>query len=346
VILRVSASILLLMLLPGRAQTPVEDTRSAAISDARMRSLLRGMAFDFTEDSTGDSTAFAIHLDGHLVTLLNQIKGLSLSACFDGGVDLMKANQWNREHFSTRAYVNEKGCASLGADVSFGGGSTNRMIQDFVRGFYTDVAVFARFLANSPNGPDTPSASPAAGIQSLDRLASPIGVMAWSQLGPYTKRTPPSPGGTKELRIGSVPGLLKIDSKVSLKYDPDQWRPAAPHSDGQFAFSHSSGGGHALVISERTAVPLDSVQDVALANAQSVDPHASVVFRHRRWVNGVAFWFLKIEATVGTIPMVYWGYFYVGEGGTVQVVTYTEKSRLPEYEHGFTDFLNGLTVSK
>ena len=88
-------------------------------------------------------------------------------------------------------------------------------------------------------------------------------------------------------------------------------------------------------------MPLDSVEDVALANAQSVDPHASVVFRHRSWVSGVAFWFLKIEATVGTIPMVYWGYFYVSEGGTVQVVTYTEKSRLPEYERGFRDFVNG-----
>ena len=103
---------------------------------------------------------------------------------------------------------------------------------------------------------------------------------------------------------------------------------------------------HALVLSERTAVPLDSVEDIALANAQSVDPHARVVFRHRRWVKGIAFWFLKIEATVETIPMVYWGYFYVGEDGTVQVITYTEKSRLPEYEQGFADFLNGLTVSR
>ena len=156
VILRISASILLLTVLPGRAQTPVKDTRSASISHARMRSLLRGMAFDFTEDSTGDATAFAIHLDGHLVSLLNQVKGLGLSACFEGGVDPMKENQWNREHFSTRAYVNEKGCASLGADVSFGGGPTDQMIQDFVLEFCTDVAVFAKLLANSPAGPTRP----------------------------------------------------------------------------------------------------------------------------------------------------------------------------------------------
>jgi hypothetical protein len=117
------------------------------------------MAFDFTEDSTGDSTALAIQLDGHLITLLNKVKGLSLSACFEGSADPMKANQWNREHFSTRVFLNEKGCTSLGADVSFGGGSTNQMIQDFVRGFSTDVVVFAKFLASPPAGPDTSSVS-------------------------------------------------------------------------------------------------------------------------------------------------------------------------------------------
>ena len=93
-------------------------------------------------------------------------------------------------------------------------------------------------------------------------------------------------------------------------------------------------------------MPLGSVEDVALANAQSVDPHARVVARNRSWVKGVAFVFLKIEATVGTTPMVYWGYYYVDEGCTVQVVTYTEKSQLPEYERSFMDFLNGLTVSR
>lgn len=329
-IFRVSASILLLMLLPGRAQTPVEGARPATISDDRMRSILRGMEFDFTEDSTGGSTTFTFHLEGILVTLLNQIKGLSLSSCFDGDVDLMKGNQWNREHFSTRTSINDKGCFSLRSDLSFGGGLSNQMIQDFVRQFCTDVAVFARFLVDSP-----------ARTQSLDRLASPIGAMAWSQIGPYTKRMPPSPRST-----GSVPGLLKIDSKVSWKYDPDQWRPAASDVDGQVPFTHASGGSHALVISEPIAVPLASVEDVALANAQSVDPRARVIFRNRNWVKGVASSFLKIEATVGTIPMVYWGYFYVGEGGTVQVFTYTEKSQLPKYELGFMDFLNGLTVSK
>jgi len=152
-----------------------------------------------------------------------------------------------------------KGCPSLASDVSFGGGATNQMIQDFVSQFCTSLVVFARFLANSP--------------------ASPIGSMAWSQTGPYTKRRPSLPEATE-----AVPGLLKIDSRVSFKYDPDQWTPAETPVNGPVAFSHTSGGGHALVIRERTAVPLDAIEDVALANAQAVDPHAQVVFRNRSWV--------------------------------------------------------------
>jgi hypothetical protein len=83
-----------------------------------------------------------------------------------------------------------------------------------------------------------------------------------------------------------------------------------------------------------------------LANAQSADPKARIVFRQQRRINGVDVRFLKIEADVNAVPMVYWGCFYGGEYGTVQVVTYTAKSRLPEYEKEFMDFLNGFSVSK
>ena len=44
--------------------------------------------------------------------------------------------------------------------------------------------------------------------------------------------------------------------------------------------------------------------------------------------------------------MVYCGYFYAGENGTVQVVTYTAKTLLPEYEKEFMDLLDGFVVSK
>lgn len=340
-ILRISVFILLLSLLLGHAQTAANEDRSAAISHARMRSLLRDMGFEFTENSSGDAIAFAFPLNGRNVTLLNHVSSMRLSACFAGVVDLMKRNQWNREHFSTGAYFDEQGCTSLQADVNFSGGVTNEMIKEFVSAFCTDVAIFARLVAQVRPAPNTPSASAATGAQLLDRDTSPIGTMAWTQLAPYAKSAPAWPG-----TIASRPGSLKINRNISLRYDPGQWRQKVSHNRGQFAFSRSSGAGHALVIAERIAIPLSSVQDVALANAQLVDPHAKIVFRNKRRVNGFIVWFLKIEADVDTVPMVYCGYFYGGENGTVQVVTYTEKSRFPEYEKGFMDFLNGLVVSR
>jgi hypothetical protein len=44
--------------------------------------------------------------------------------------------------------------------------------------------------------------------------------------------------------------------------------------------------------------------------------------------------------------MVYCGYFYAGENGTVQVVTSPAKNLFAEYESRFMEFLNGLTISK
>lgn len=296
-----------------------------------MRSILRGMRLEFTEKPSGDSAAFDFQLNCHKVTLLNHIKDMQLSACFDGIVDPMKMNQWSREHFFTRAYSDEQGCPSLGSHVSFAGSVTRAMIEDWVREFGTAVTVYARFVAELPPAANTPASTPATRDQPApDRPAWPIGAMAWSQ----------------SCAAPSAPGLLRIDRDITLRYDPKKWTQTPSYDAGQFALMHSSGGGHALIIAERIAVPIDSVADVALANAQAADPSAEVVFRHRRRVDGADVWFLKIDAEAGTVPMVYCGYYYAGRGSTVQVVTYTTKTLLPELEDDFMEFLNGLAVSK
>jgi hypothetical protein len=329
--LAATPSTLLLTAFLAHAQPASNTVRSAAFSHAAMRSILRGMRLEFTERPSGDSIAFDFQLNCHKVTLLNHIKEMQLSACFDGIGDLMKMNQWSREHFFTRAYIDEQGCSSLGSDVHFSGGVTRAMIEDWVREFGTAVTVYARFVAELPPFATTPAPAPAVGEQPApDRPAWPVGTMAWSQ----------------SCATRSVPGLLRINRNITLKYDPDKWTQTPSYDAGQFALAHSSGNGHALVIAERIAVPIDSVEEVALANAQFADPRAKVVFRHKRGVNGVDVWFLKIEAEVGTVPMVYCGYYYADQSSTVQVVTYTTKTLLPEFENDFMEFLNGLTVSK
>ena len=337
--LRLSASILLLAALLGHGQSTANRNGSAAISPAAMRMLLEGMGLQFTEKSSADSAAFDFQFNGRRVTIISRAMSIHLSACFEDPIDPLKENQWNREHFSTGAYLDEQGCDALRSEVTFGGRVTNEMIEEFINRFFTDVTIYARFVTELLPAPDKPSAPPTAGPP--DRSSSPIGPMEWSQFGQKTKSVPPWQDTAR-----SAPGLLKINRNISLKYDPDRWRLAALDNEGHLALAHSSGHGQALVIAERVAVSHGSVEDVALANAQSVDPKAAIVFRQQRRVNGLDVRYLKIEADVNAVPMAYWGYFYGGEYGTVQVVTYTAKALWPEYEKDFTDLLNGFTVSK
>ena len=51
---------------------------------------------------------------------------------------------------------------------------------------------------------------------------------------------------------------------------------------------------------------------------------------------------MKIEAEVKGIPLIYSDYLFSGNNGTVQVITYTGKYLLGEYERDFVGFLNGL----
>jgi hypothetical protein len=325
-IFRLSASVLLLTGVPGHAQSAANANRSAEISHARMQSVLRNMGFPFTGETAADSTTFAFHLNGHVVTLVNHVKSMQLSACFEGQFDPMKANQWNREHFSTRADLGAQGCTSLGSNVNFGGGVTDEMIEGFISNFCTNATLFARYLIDA---------------QPADRSTSPIGLMEWSQSGQNTKSA-----ATSSEAADSVPGLLKINRNISLRYDPERWKQTASDNEGPLMLAHSYGDGQALVIVERIAVHRGAVEDVALANAQLADPNAKVIYRAQRRINGSDVRFLKIEANIKEVPMVYWGYFYGGENGTVQVVAYTAKSRLSDYEKDFMDFLAGFTISK
>jgi hypothetical protein len=304
-----------------------------------MRLLLQRMGFELTEKLSDDSAAFTFQLNGHKVAMSSQAQSMQLGVCFKDPFDPMKANQWNREHFSTRVYLDEHGCTSLGSEAKFGGRVTDEMLEELIHGFLTNVTIFAKFVTIPAAAPSAPAVPPAAGTAAGSRLA--IGRMEWSQAGQNRKAVAPWSDAAKP-----VPGLVKINRNISLKYDPHLWRVTAADKDGRLTLTHASGNGHAVVIAERIDVSRGSLEDVALANAQAVDPKAKVVFRDQRRVNGVDVRFLKIEADADAVPTAFWGCFYGGEYGTVQVVTYAAKTLLAERKDDFMELLNGFTVSK
>jgi hypothetical protein len=155
---------------------------------------------------------------------------------------------------------------------------------------------------------------------------------------------PPPPAAAQTL-LSADNGLLLVNNgTMGIKYDPQKWRKTESKDPGRFTFRHIVGDGFALVIAERLEVPIDSLPAIALANAQKMDSNARITTKEKHDVNGVDVWFLKIEADARGIPFTYYGYYYGGNSGTVQMITYTGRNLASEYEKDFMEFLNGFRL--
>jgi len=133
------------------------------------------------------------------------------------------------------------------------------------------------------------------------------------------------------------------DGKASIQYDGKKWRQASD-DNGNFGFALLRRDGYAIIISEPTAVSLDTLPDLALKNAKAADPDARMISREKRSVNGVDVWFVKLEATAKGVPFSYCDYLYSGKAGTIQLFTFTEQDLIGVNEPDFLEFLNSFRV--
>jgi hypothetical protein len=138
--------------------------------------------------------------------------------------------------------------------------------------------------------------------------------------------------------------LVVNDGRMAVQYDTNKWKQGRSDEPGRYKFEHQKGDAYGIVIAERIDVPTDSLPEVALTNAKKMDPNARITFREKRRVNGVDVWFLKMEVTAVGVPFTYYGYYYGGESGTIQVLTYTARDLVPDYESDFMEFLNGFRL--
>lgn len=143
--------------------------------------------------------------------------------------------------------------------------------------------------------------------------------------------------------MGSVAGA-QVD--YTINYDSSKWtaKPSDPTADTEYEFENVDGDIYAMVVAEKIEVPMDTLKEVVLQNAQSVAEDAEIVFEESRTVNGVDILAMKISGTVYGMQFMYYGYYYGGSAGTIQFITYTTTNLMDEYEQDLTDLLNGLAL--
>jgi hypothetical protein len=128
-------------------------------------------------------------------------------------------------------------------------------------------------------------------------------------------------------------------------YNPAKWRlqpSRTPDDMGHFTLIGTDG--YAMIVSEGLAIPTESLKKIALENAKEAAPDARIISEEKRVVNGKEILCLVIEGTIEKVPFTYYGYYYGGKQGTIQVLTFTGQSFFATYKDEFTAFLNGLEI--
>ena len=257
---------------------------------------------------TGEkSTVFNFQLASYGVSLESHTAFMELQLTLSGQVTAAAMNEWNRTHRFTRAYVDTDGGATLVADLDYRGGVVKTAIEAFVKGFGDVIPAFSKAVLE----------------------AGPVGG-----------------GPTAAAAAAGATGILTIpEGRISVRYDPSKWIQAPASDTGRFEFSYVPGEGVAVVIAERAVMPADKVADMALANIRQQDSGARTTLKQKRRVAGVDVWFQIVDATIKGMPVTYYGYYYGGPAGAVQVLTYTGRSLAAVYEKDFLEFLDGLRVA-
>jgi hypothetical protein len=146
------------------------------------------------------------------------------------------------------------------------------------------------------------------------------------------------PGATMLLAGRQVPYGIWIDQS--------RWRFTEPKQNvaAELELTHMSNQAGALVVAEPRQIPPDSWKQIVINNARREAPDARITREERKVVNGVPVVLLQSEGTGPLGPFVYYGYYYAGPRGAVQVVTYTFKGTFEQYRADFTAFLDGFVV--
>jgi hypothetical protein len=132
--------------------------------------------------------------------------------------------------------------------------------------------------------------------------------------------------------------------KFALWIDPNRWTESKTEN-GKITLKHVNGQGYATIISEALGVPTSTLKELALENVRRVDPNAQLVAEEKRVVNNRDVLCLQMNASLKNLPFTYYGYYYGGASGNIQVVTYTLQSAFDANKQEFTDLLNGLEIS-
>lgn len=118
------------------------------------------------------------------------------------------------------------------------------------------------------------------------------------------------------------------------------------NQDSEFELKLKAGDAYSMIISEEMEIPIETLEDIAIQQAQSVAKDFKLVTEEYRMVNGIKVLHLEMKGEIEGIKFTYFGYYYSNSTGTVQFVTFSSEPLIKKYKADCEELLNGLVELK
>jgi len=154
--------------------------------------------------------------------------------------------------------------------------------------------------------------------------------------------------GLNVINTGKTSFLVKSNiANVAVNVNTEKWT-FQKSEDGttEYLFTRKEKDAYGMLITEKIEMPIETLRKAALANAQNAAPDIRVVSEETRTVNGSKILCMQMDGTVEGIKFSYLGYYYSGEKGTIQFLTYTSQNLLKENRQDMEELLNGMVILK
>lgn len=135
---------------------------------------------------------------------------------------------------------------------------------------------------------------------------------------------------------------------VGVWINPKEWSFEKGGDDdaSEYSFQRKGEDIYAMLITERTSIPLMTLRDIAFENARSAAPDIRLVSEEYRNVNGNMVLMMQLAGTIQGLEFIYYGYYFSNSNGTVQFVAYSGMSLFDEYREDMEIILNGLVETE
>jgi hypothetical protein len=111
-------------------------------------------------------------------------------------------------------------------------------------------------------------------------------------------------------------------------------------------FIHQGETSYAMIIGERVRVSMDALERAALQNAKKVVPDITLLFKEKRVISGRSVLCMQMTGTVQGSSIMYYGYYYGGPEGTLQVICYTTPEQFDQAKADFDELLGSIKIGR